>query len=85
MSDLIDRQAAKEAITKYAKWLWETYHEPCNLAGIIDTVDNVPTAELELLDDGTLIVTSSKYMDVKRVLVEDGGSSGTLYYPEEES
>lgn len=44
MSDLIGRQAAIDAVTKYAKFLWETYHETCNIAGMIDAIDCVPIA-----------------------------------------
>lgn len=84
MSDLIDRQAAIDALYGIT-----TYK---NSIPIVSAVFNIkklpsaqPTAELELLDDGTLIVTSSKYKDVKRVLVEDGKIFGTMYYPEEES
>ena len=45
MCDLIDREETIDAIIKYAKWLWETYHETCSLAGLIDTIYNVPSAE----------------------------------------
>ena len=45
MSDLISREAAIEAITNYAKFLWDNYHETCPLAGMIDTIDALPTAE----------------------------------------
>ena len=35
-----------------------------------------------LKSDGTLVVKSKHYPDVRRVLVENG-TDGTLYYPEE--
>lgn len=35
--------------------------------------------ELKILEDGTLIVKTDQYDNVKRVLVEDG-TNGTLYY-----
>ena len=43
--DLIERQAVIEAIINYAKFLWDNYHETCPLAGMIDTIDALPTAE----------------------------------------
>ena len=43
--DLISREAAIEAITNYAKFLWDNYHETCNLAGMIDAIEALPTAE----------------------------------------
>lgn len=43
--DLISREAAIEAITNYAKFLWKNYHETCNLAGMIDAIDALPAAE----------------------------------------
>ena len=43
--ELISRDAAIEAITNYAKFLWDNFHETCNLAGIIDTINALPTAE----------------------------------------
>lgn len=48
MSDLISREAAIEAITNYAKFLWNNYYERCNLAdltGMIDVIEALPTAE----------------------------------------
>lgn len=46
MDDLISRQVATDALTQYAKFLWEKYNEPCNLAGMIDAVDGVPSADV---------------------------------------
>lgn len=43
--DLIRRQAAIEAITNYAKFLWDKFHETCNLAGMIEAIEGVPSAE----------------------------------------
>lgn len=43
--DSISREAAIEAITNYAKFLWDNYHETCNLAGMIDAIEALPTAE----------------------------------------
>lgn len=42
---VIFREDAIEAITNYAKFLWDNYHETCHLAGMIDTIDALPTAE----------------------------------------
>lgn len=46
VNDCISRQDAIEAITNYAKFLWDNYHETCHLAGMIDTIDALPTAEM---------------------------------------
>lgn len=43
--ELISREDAIEAITNYAKFLWDNYHETCHLAGMIDAIDSLPTAE----------------------------------------
>lgn len=43
--ELISREAAIEAITNYAKFLWDNFHETCPLAGMIDTIDALPAAE----------------------------------------
>ena len=43
--DAISRQAAIEAITNYAKFLWDKFHETCNLAGMIEAIEGVPSAE----------------------------------------
>lgn len=43
--ELISREAAIEAMTNYAKFLWDNYHETCNLAGMIDAIEALPTAE----------------------------------------
>jgi hypothetical protein len=42
---VIFREDAIEAITNYAKFLWDNYHETCHLAGMIDTIDALPAAE----------------------------------------
>lgn len=44
--ELISREAAIEAMTNYAKFLWDNYHETCNLAGMIDAIEALPTAEM---------------------------------------
>lgn len=52
----------------------------------VETVNAVPAAdvvEVRLLADGTLIVTTDKYPNVTRVFVEDGKTSGSLFYAEE--
>lgn len=46
MSDLISREAAIEAITNYAKFLWGNFHEKCNSAGMIDAIEALPTIDL---------------------------------------
>lgn len=45
MSDLISRKDAIEAITNYAKFLWDNFHEPCNLTGMIDAIEALPTID----------------------------------------
>lgn len=47
MSDLIDRQAAIDAVTEHAKWLWKTWRETISLAGIIEVISNLPSAQPE--------------------------------------
>lgn len=42
---LIDADDAIEAITNYAKFLWDNYHETCHLAGMIDAIDSLPTID----------------------------------------
>ena len=42
MSDLIERQDAINAIIEYARFLLDRFHEPCNLAGMIDAINSVP-------------------------------------------
>ena len=44
-SDLIDRQAAIDAVKKYAKFLWERFNGTCNIPGIIDAIEHVPPAK----------------------------------------
>lgn len=44
MDDLISRQDAKDALVEYARFLWDRFHEHCNLAGMLDAIDNVPPA-----------------------------------------
>lgn len=46
-ADLIDRQAAIDALTQRAKFLWDRFHEPCNISGMIDAIDSVPSAQPE--------------------------------------
>lgn len=53
---------------------------------IINSIEAIPAAdvvEVKLLDDGTLVVTTDKYPHVNRVFVEDGKTSGSLFYAEE--
>lgn len=47
MRDLIDRQAAIDALTQRAKFLWDRFHEPCHISGMIDAIDSVPSAQPE--------------------------------------
>ena len=54
--------------------------------GLIEELRRLPAAdvvEVKLLDDGTLIVTTDKYPNVTRVFVEDGKTSGSLFYTDE--
>lgn len=54
--------------------------------GLVTELRKIPAAdvvEVKLLDDGTLIVTTDKYPNVTRVFVEDGKTSGSLFYAEE--
>jgi hypothetical protein len=41
-NDLIERQDAIDAVIKYAQFLWDRFHEHCNLAGMIDAINSVP-------------------------------------------
>lgn len=43
MEDLISREEAVKAVQQHAKFLWERYHETCNLAGLLDAIYSVPT------------------------------------------
>ena len=36
---------AINAITNYAKFLWNNFHETCNLAGMIDAIETLPSAD----------------------------------------
>ena len=45
MSDFISRESAVYSVTQYAKFLWDKFHEPCNLAGIIDAINNAKTID----------------------------------------
>lgn len=36
---------AIDAITNYSKFLWNNYHETCNLAGMIDAIEGLPSAQ----------------------------------------
>jgi hypothetical protein len=47
MSDrkIIYADDAIDAITNYGKFLWDNFHETCNLAGMIDAIRNLPSAQ----------------------------------------
>ena len=84
MKDLIDRQAAIDAIDKA---LSRTFAEPCGEMILKD----VPSAQLEqkdeeLLPDGTLhLFTDTDLSKVNRVWVSQNGTHyGDLYYADED-
>jgi hypothetical protein len=52
MSNLIDRQAAIDALTKHAKWMQERYHETCSLPGMINAIEELPSAQPEIIHCG---------------------------------
>lgn len=90
MNDLISRNAAIEAITNYAKFLWDNYHETCHLAGMIDTIDALPTAEPRwipvtegLPEEDTDVLISYRYKegegDTSHVYI-DITSYGDMYF-----
>ena len=92
MKEYIERDAAIHAIecriTKLMKEPeFRKKHVDIDLYGAKQNILNIPAAdvvEVKLLDDGTLIVTTDKYPNVTRVFVEDGKTSGSLFYAEEE-
>lgn len=65
MSDLIDRGQAMDAIIDYGKYLWERFHEPCHLAGMLNAIENVPSAQRwipvteQLPEDGKYVLAYS--------------------------
>lgn len=42
---------AIDAITNYGKFLWNNFHETCNLAGMIDAIETLPSAQPEVVKD----------------------------------
>lgn len=42
---LISGEDAIGAITNYAKFLRDNFHEPCNLTGMIDAIEALPTID----------------------------------------
>lgn len=49
-----------------------------------NNTEEINIIKAELLQDGTLVIDTDKYDDVKRVLVEHG-TKGTLYYSDNDA
>ena len=49
-----------------------------------DNTEKISIIKAELLSDGTFVINTDKYDDVKRVLVEHG-TKGTLYYSDNDA
>ncbi len=58
--DLISRRAAIDAVVKYATWLWERFHETCNVVGVSDALREVPTAQPEYRQKGKWIIVTDR-------------------------
>lgn len=85
MSDLIDRQAAIDAIRKdmYADKDWMS---ACICDGIENVLNELPSAKPEVQSDGTLSITvDSDISQIRRVLVsQEGTQYGNMYYADAE-
>ncbi len=46
MSDYISREAATKAVIDYAQWLWDRFHETCNVPGVTDAIRAVSSADV---------------------------------------
>lgn len=53
--------------------------ENITIKDFLDVIEKMNTCTNKVLSDGTLVIDTDKYDDVKRVLVEHG-TKGTLYY-----
>lgn len=90
MKEYIEREAAVSELNRIEKLYQNTYmsNVRAEMASYCcQVIKHIPAAdvvEVKLLDDGTLIVTTDKYPNVTRVFVEDGKTSGSLFYAEEE-
>lgn len=73
MDDLVSRQDVIDALMNDADW-----------ADAIPTIKSLPSAEPNLMDDGTLEVTVHDARLVGRVLIGDEKHWGGLYYPDAE-
>lgn len=86
MDDLISRRMAVEAL--YDWELMYTWDEHCKeepdapyIVSPSKVINGLPPAQLDIAEDGTLIVTVPKGTEVGRVLVqEEGTTNGALYY-----
>lgn len=73
MNDLISRKLAIDSIMAAGK---------IGKLTCCDILKKMPSAQPELLQDGTLVIDTYKYSEVKRVLVQHG-TDGTLFYVDE--
>ena len=81
MSDNISRQAVIQLIYNSYYNLAESSED---VDSMIEDVEALPAAEPKIHDDGTLEVSVSDALKVKRVLVGDAHQWGGFYYPDEE-
>ena len=58
------------------------FHLATDKIKVLDMIDEAPTIDIDLADDGTLSVKVEDATKIKRVLVEDG-KNGDLYYADQ--
>lgn len=86
-ADCDRRKGMKNGKMRFCYEIGDAPCRACDIDDMLNYVEDFPAAdvvEVKLLDDGTLIVTTDKYPNVTRVFVEDGKTSGSLFYAEEE-
>lgn len=86
MKEYIEREKAVGIAHGYCHTTDGRCCGPDDVVELYEELKSIPSAdvvEVKLLDDGTLIVTTDKYPNVTRVFVEDGKTSGSLFYAEE--
>ena len=82
LKEYIEREAALKAFEPQCG----DWSECWSAEEIKPKLESIPAAdvvEVKLLEDGTLVVTTDKYPNVTRVFVEDGKTSGSLFYADE--